>query len=106
MMLHTASSAGEALLGAMLIDPELIPRIARRLKPAELPETEQRLVYQALQAVYVSGRAVDLRSVRDYLETFGRFKEAGGLPYLCSIYLPESLDELNNLDPLIATVKG
>ena len=55
------------VLGSMLIDPDTVPEVLSRVRDADFAEEKYRLVFQAIQARFRAGQAIDPILVRETL---------------------------------------
>ena len=74
--------AEEAVIGSLLIDGESINRIAAQLNPEDFYRASNRWCFEACQALYQRGEAIDELSVARELGLRERLDDAGGRPYL------------------------
>lgn len=79
--LHSIA-AEQAVLGAMLADPNAARRAARRVIDEDFYEPRHRAIYRAILAVEADGRTADPVSVTEHLDRAGRANETGGLAYI------------------------
>ena len=70
----------EVILGACLIERESMPLIADKLRPEMFYFDKNALIYAALQAMYRSGRQIDIITVKNELVACGKLEAVGG-PY-------------------------
>lgn len=78
---HSAA-AEQAVLGAMLADPDAGRRAAARLVGEDFYEPRHRDIYRAIVGRMAEGHAADAVSVAEHLERAGLATETGGLAYL------------------------
>lgn len=74
--------AEQAVLGAMLADPDACRRAAPRVIGEDFYEARHRDIYRAILAVVAEGHTADAVSVAERLERDGRGEETGGLAYV------------------------
>lgn len=85
--------AETALLGAMLLEPAVIPLVAGAVKPEDFYEPRHATVFEAILLVDTAGKHVDVRTVADQLRampigiknddrTVARLNTIGGAQYL------------------------
>lgn len=70
--------AEEALLGAILLDPEAIGRVIDKLKPEAFYITAHSQIYKAALAIHGQGGAVDLMTVTTWLYDHRLLEKVGG----------------------------
>ncbi|GAP63131.1 MAG: replicative DNA helicase [Ardenticatenia bacterium] len=71
--------AEEAVLGAMLIDPEAITKIAPFLRPEDFYREKHRWIYEALLNLHERDEPADELTIADELERMGRLSDVGGI---------------------------
>lgn len=73
----------QAVLGAMLTDPECIADVTPFLKDSSVFYLRRhRMIYDAICELYSAGSAVDILTVFEQLQNTGKPAEAGGISYL------------------------
>lgn len=55
------------VLGSMLIDPDTVPEVLSRVRDEDFAEKKYRLIFQAIQARFRAGQAIDPILVRETL---------------------------------------
>ena len=81
--------AEKTVLGALLLDPEAITKIAATLRPADFYDPVYRRVYEACMQVYESRSPVDLVTVTEELARDEAVTRLGGTAFLvtlCKMY--------------------
>lgn len=81
---HSAD-AEQAVLGGMLLTPEVITDISATLKPEDFYIPAHRLIYSACTTLADQNLPVDLVSVKTYLQDHALLEEAGGSVYLATL---------------------
>ncbi len=81
MMPHN-TEAEESVLGALLIDPDAIFKVAAYLTPADFYIERNGWVYEAILALHDRREAVDFVTLCDELERNDRLEEVGGAAYI------------------------
>ena len=71
--------AEEAVLGATLIDPEAITKIAPFLRPEDFYREKHRWIYEALLNLHERDEPADELTIADELERMGRLSDVGGI---------------------------
>lgn len=94
--------AERAILGAMLIENELIPKVMQKLVIEELYSEVHRKIFKGIAGLHRNQERVDIVSLREQLRTTGDL-EAGGAGYLAE--LVESVTTTADLDNHINIVK-
>ncbi len=77
--------AEEAVLGAILIDPESYYNIAQFLKAEDFYLVRNRWIWEAYTRLHERRIPLDLLTLKAELEEQGRLAEVGGVPYLMSL---------------------
>ncbi len=77
--------AEEAVLGAVLLDPELIHTLATMLRPEDFFLEKHRWIWEAYLALHDRREAIDPVTVADELERQGRLQEVGGRGFLIGL---------------------
>jgi replicative DNA helicase len=79
------AEAEEAVLGALLIDPDAILRIATFLQPDDFYVPRHRMVFEAVLHLHERREPADLVTLTDELERRGQLSAVGGAPYLTGL---------------------
>ncbi len=77
--------AEEAVLGAVLLDPELMHTLATMLRPEDFFLEKHRWIWEAYLALHDRREAIDPVTVADELERQGRLQEVGGRGFLIGL---------------------
>lgn len=87
------ADAEGAVLASLLIDGDALATVGAFLETGDFFSGRNAAVYQACQAVYNRGEAINQITVADELKRLGKLEEAGGAAYLAElVYLvPTSL---------------
>lgn len=86
--LHTVPhdiAAEEAVLGALLIDPELISRVSTVLQPRDFYREKHGAIYAAMLALAGRGQGGDFVTLVGELERVGKLTEVGGASFIASL---------------------
>lgn len=85
--------AEEAVLGAVLIDPEVYYDLAQFLQPEDFYIVRNRWIWEAFQRLHERRVPLDFLTVTQELESAGRLAEIGGPAYLTALInqVPTSL---------------
>jgi hypothetical protein len=75
----------QAVLGSILIRPELLPQIAGILKPSDFYREAHCRIYQAMLDLYQQGVPVDLVTVTQRLTKVGQLERVGGAVFLAGL---------------------
>ncbi len=77
--------AEKSLLGAILIDDEVLSEATEFVKPQDFYEPKHELIYQAALNLYEKNRPIDLLTLTDELKKSESFDEIGGSTYLTEL---------------------
>ncbi len=77
-----SKEAEDSVLGALLMDDGMISDILDRVSPDDFYDYGNRLIYQAILALFSQGKPADVITVADKLKEEGHEKDTGGLEYL------------------------
>lgn len=91
-----------AVLGAVLLRPDLIDKAAARLQVADFHLEPHRLIFAAMSRLHRAGTAIDLRTLQAELEQRQTFEAAGGLSYIATLDL--DLPDVSRLDAYLDIV--
>jgi len=78
--------AEQATLGAMLIERAAIEKAQAILKPDDFYREAHQIIFEAATGLSERGEPVDLTTLAADLESRGQLEQAGGRPYLASIF--------------------
>ncbi len=97
MKLPYSPEAEQAVLGAILMEPEAIARVAEILPKSEyFYVSTHRVIYSAMLSMFTQGKTVDFVTVLETLKTDKAFDEATGKTYL--MQLAESCPSISNIE--------
>jgi replicative DNA helicase len=85
----------EALLGALLIDEDVVIRIIDLLKPDDFSKKENQIVYQAVLDLFERRMGIDLVTVGNRLKDKNLLEAIGGQSYL--VYLIHKAPSIGNV---------
>ena len=80
-----SSDAEESILGALLIDGEVMLEIADSLKPGDFYKPANAKVYSVIQKLYEQSLPIDILTVSEELERRGQIEEIGGRAALADL---------------------
>ena len=89
--------AEKSLLGAVMIDENILPEILTIIKPADFYEERHGKIFKAMSNLYDSHRPIDLLTLTNELKSLKLIKEIGGASYLT---------ELSNFVPAASHAKA
>lgn len=87
--------AEQSVLGAILIDPERIRDIANLVKSDDFYVESHRLIFGAMQELFLQSRNIDVVTLADTLTKSGNFSEAGSKDYL--MVLADTVPSVSNI---------
>ncbi|MGV9001883.1 MAG: replicative DNA helicase [Candidatus Saccharimonadaceae bacterium] len=81
-----------SLLGAVLIDEEVLADITEHVKPKDFYDKRHAIIYDAIMRLYEKNKPVDLLTLTDELKRKKEIDEVGGSAYLTELtnYVPTS----------------
>jgi replicative DNA helicase len=77
--------AEQSVLGALLIEPDAVLRVATFLRPEDFYLQKNRWIYEAILALHERREPVDFVTLRKELEARGHLEEVGGPVYLAQL---------------------
>ncbi len=77
--------AEQAVLGAMMLDPEAGSSVFEMLQPDDFYRDNHRLIFSAIHDLFEKGDPVDLVSVAEVLRRQGRLEQVGGIATISEI---------------------
>src|SRR4051794_30685517 len=92
-----------AVLGGILLDPEVLPTVSGRLRAEDFYLERHQLLYEAMVDIQGGGTTIDLRTLQAKLEQRGLFETIGGIAYLSQLDL--DLPDLGRIDAYVEIVK-
>ena len=78
-------SAERSVLGSMLLDANALEQMLETLRGEDFYKSAHRDIFEAMQSIRSDGRAVDLVTLNNELERFGKLERAGGTVYLSEL---------------------
>jgi replicative DNA helicase len=92
-----------AVLGAVLLDPQILATITGRLRAEDFYLERHQTLYGAMVQLQEEQVEIDVRTLQAKLEQQGRFESTGGIAYLASLDL--DLPDLGRIDAYVEIVK-
>lgn len=92
--------AERALLGALLLQPAVLPSVRGTLRVEHFGSAQHRRLFAALVALHDAGEAIEILTLRSYLERTGELVAAGGWEALSTL-----LDEAPTASNITAHVR-
>ena len=77
--------AEQAVLGAVLLDNTVLPRVIEVLQPEDFYRNSHRRIYQAMLDLFEKSETIDLITIREMLDQNKQLEEIGGSAYLVSV---------------------
>ena len=97
MKLPYSPEAEQAVIGAILMEPEAIARVAEILPKSDyFHVSTHRLIYSVMLSMFTQGRVIDFVTVLEALKTERAFDDASGKTYL--MQLAESCPSISNIE--------
>ncbi|HOY39559.1 MAG: replicative DNA helicase [Bacteroidales bacterium] len=75
----------EAVLGALLIEPDAIYSVVQLLTPDSFYKMEHRTIFESILNLYKNHQPIDLLTVTEYLRKTSKLEEVGGPFYISSL---------------------
>lgn len=75
----------KAVLGAMLVSPDIITDVVSKLSADSFFDVENRIIFEAILKLNDDNTPVDLISVAEQLKQSGKIEEAGNYSYLAEL---------------------
>lgn len=79
------TEAEQAVLGAVLLDPDSVPVILRYLRAEDFYVNANRDIFAAVISLYEKGQKADLITLTDELRSLGTLEHAGGPGYVAGL---------------------
>lgn len=98
-----STESERAVLGAILLAPEVVATVSGRLLPEDFYAERHSQIYAAMLALQEQGAEIDLRTLQAKLEQRGQFQAVGGLAYLTG--LDVDLPDVARVEEYVEIVK-
>ena len=95
--------AEQAVLGSMLTDNDAVMADVEVLKEDAFYREDNKIIYQAILNLYSKSEPIDIITLKDELESMGKFEQVGGFEYLAS--LPDKVPTTANVQKYIKIVE-
>ncbi len=92
----SATEVEMAVLGAMLIDEDAVPKAIEILKPESFFDKRNRVVFESMASLYEANEPIDTVSVYEELKKSSKTEEAGGAAYISK--LSQDISSAANID--------
>ena len=91
--------AEQAVLGSMLTDNDAVMAAVEVLKEDAFYREDNKIIYQAILNLYSKSEPIDIITLKDELESMGKFEQVGGFEYLASLpdKVPTTANEIIEL---------
>lgn len=95
--------AEQAILGSMLTDKDAVSAAMESLKKEDFYREDNKAIFEAMINLYNRPEPIDIITVKDELQSIGKFEVVGGLEYLAD--LPEKVPTTANVEKYIKIVE-
>ncbi len=95
--------AEQAVLGSMLTDNDAVMAAVEVLREDAFYREDNKIIYQAILNLYSKSEPIDIITLKDELESMGKFEQVGGFEYLAS--LPDKVPTTANVQKYIKIVE-
>ena len=82
---HSSARAEEAVLGAMLLDNSVIPKVTAIINETDFYCQKNRHIFSIIRAFYESGHTADQVTVCDAIAKAGKLDDVGGAAYIAGL---------------------
>lgn len=79
------TEAEASLLGAILIDPDAIVKVADQITASDFYDQRHQHIYQAMKSLYDRHKPIDVLTLSDQLKSTGFLNDVGGAAYLTEL---------------------
>jgi len=80
-----STEAEQSVLGSLLVDSEILPDIAMKLKSEDFYMEQHREIYEAILNLFDDNKPVDLVTVSEQLSKRGTLQKVGDFEYLSNL---------------------
>lgn len=84
-ILPNSIEAEQCVLGSMLLDEDAIAEVFGVIKTEDYYRNEHRLIHNAIEEMFSSGKTADIITVSEFLKKEGYLDNIGGLEYLAKL---------------------
>ena len=95
--------AEQAVLGSMLTDNDAVAEAIETLKEEDFYRDDNKAIFEAVLNLYSKSEPVDIITLKDELESMGKFEQVGGFEYLAN--LPDKVPTTANVQKYIKIVE-
>ncbi len=97
-------NAEKAILGAILINPNVMNEIESKISPLDFYQVQHQVIYSAIEEIFNRGmETLDIVVLTDYLTKEGNLEKAGGAPYVASLSDQDLI--VRNINFYVDTIK-
>ncbi|SFX82504.1 replicative DNA helicase [Thermoactinomyces sp. DSM 45891] len=79
------ADAEKSILGAILLDDRVMDDLAIQLEPRDFSIRAHQILYTVMKHMHESDRAIDLVTLTDRLQTYGKLDQSGGVTYMTEL---------------------
>lgn len=90
-ILPQALDMEEAIIGALLVEPEAIDEVSEILTPVMFYKVKHGVIYNAIKELRKANEKIDILTVTEYLSKIGRLEEIGGPIVIAQLSLKVSV---------------
>ncbi|MDA8064720.1 MAG: replicative DNA helicase [Thermaerobacter sp.] len=84
-ILPQSAEAERSTLGAMLLDPDAVAKVAEILRPEDFYLEAHRLIYEQMRELFGRAEPVDLVTLTEALRAAGNLDQVGGVAFLAEL---------------------
>ena len=95
--------AEQAVLGSILTDKDAVAEAIETLKEEDFYRDDNKAIFEAVLNLYSKSEPVDIITLKDELESMGKFEQVGGFEYLAN--LPDKVPTTANVQKYIKIVE-
>lgn len=74
-----------AVLGAILLDPDAIIKVADEVEPADFYDQRHQIIYEAIIQLFTKRQPIDVVTLKSRLEDQDKLEQSGGVTYLATL---------------------
>lgn len=99
MMPHS-TEAEQSVLGCMLINNEVVPKITSKLKPTDFYAESHKIIFESMFALFTANSPIDFVTLVDKLEKSNKLDAVGGIEYITSLAnnMPSAMNYQSYID--------
>lgn len=81
----TSLDSERSVLGAILLDPNVIDQVVTVLEPRDFTTQAHRILYTTMKRLHAADKAIDLVTMTEALQASKTLEEAGGVSYMTEV---------------------